>query len=98
MDISRQLQLPLVAISADADKCYDRINHIIMSLLLLTITRETGPIKAMLTPIQRMRFYQRTWRGDSTTYMGGRLENNPLQGLMLSSLMMQVYWMEGHIS
>jgi hypothetical protein len=40
MDLSRQFCLPLVAISADADKCYDRINHIIMSLLLLTLTEE----------------------------------------------------------
>jgi hypothetical protein len=58
MDILRQLQLPLVAISADADKCYNRINHIIISLLLLAITGDTGPIKAMLTPILRMCFYQ----------------------------------------
>jgi hypothetical protein len=36
MDISRQLCHPLVTMSADANKCYDRINHIIMSLLLLS--------------------------------------------------------------
>jgi hypothetical protein len=34
MDMSRQFRQPLVAISADADKCYDCINHIVMSLLL----------------------------------------------------------------
>jgi hypothetical protein len=44
MDLSRQLQLPLVAILVDADKCYDRINHIVMSLLLLALTGEQGPI------------------------------------------------------
>ena len=32
MDLSRQLRHPLATMSADADKCYDRINHIIMSL------------------------------------------------------------------
>jgi hypothetical protein len=37
MDLSRQFCQPLVAVSADADKCYDRINHIIMSLLLLAV-------------------------------------------------------------
>ncbi len=37
MDISHQLHHPLARMSADADKCYDRINHIIMSLLLLAI-------------------------------------------------------------
>ncbi len=36
-DLSRQFRQPLVAVSANADKCYDRINHIIMSLLLLAI-------------------------------------------------------------
>ena len=45
MDLSRQLRHPLATMSADADKCYNRINHIIMSLLLLAIigTRRTSP-------------------------------------------------------
>ena len=34
MDLSKLSRLPMVAISADADKCYDRINHIILSLVL----------------------------------------------------------------
>ncbi len=33
MDISRQLKQPLATMAADTDKCYDRINHIIMSFL-----------------------------------------------------------------
>ncbi len=37
MDISRQQRVPLAAVSVDADKCYKRINHIIMSLALLSI-------------------------------------------------------------
>ena len=37
MDISRQMKHPLATMSADADKCYDRINHIVMSLLLMAI-------------------------------------------------------------
>jgi hypothetical protein len=44
MDFLRQFCLPLVTISAGADKCYDRMNHIIMSLLLLSLTGEQGPI------------------------------------------------------
>ncbi len=110
MDLSQQFCLPLVAISADADKCYDRINHIIMSLLLLTLTREQGPIWSVLRPIQQMKFYQQTGRGDSSTYMGGRAESNSLQGLcqgngaalacwiMVSLLMMSVFCREGHLS
>ena len=67
--------------SADADKCYDCINHIIMSLLLLAIIGTIDPVVAMLHPIQSMKFYQRTARGDSKTFMGGRGRENPLQGL-----------------
>ena len=81
MDLSRQLRHPLATMSADADKCYDRNNHIIMSLLLLVIIGTISPVVAMLHPIQSMKFYQRTARGDSKTFMGGRGWENPLQGL-----------------
>jgi hypothetical protein len=110
MDLSRQLRQPLVAVSADADKCYNRINHIIMSLLLLAIGVDEGSINAMLLCIQGMQFFQRTGQGDSNTFMGNQPSSNPLQGLcqgngaapacwlMLSSLMMRVYRKGGHIS
>jgi hypothetical protein len=81
MDLSRQFRQPMVAILADADKCYDCINHIVMSLLLRAIVGETGAVGAMLTPIQSMKFFQCTGRGDSNTHMGGRTDANPLQGL-----------------
>jgi hypothetical protein len=81
MDLSRQLRHPLATMLADADKCYDRINHIIMSLLLLAIIGTIGPVVAMLHPIQIVKFYQLTARGDSKTFMGGRGRDNPLQGL-----------------
>jgi hypothetical protein len=35
----------------------------------------------MLFPIQTMKFFPRTARGDSVTFMGGRGKVNPLQGL-----------------
>ncbi len=81
-----------------------------MPLLLLALMGEQGPIREMLQPIQQMKFYQQTGQGDSTTYMGGRSEVDPLQGLcqrngavpacwiMVSSLMMLVYHKQGHIS
>ena len=81
MDLSRQLRHPLATMSADADKCYNRINHIVMSLLLLAIVGTIGPVVAMLHPIQTMKFYQRTARGNSKTFMGGRNQDNLLQGL-----------------
>ena len=65
-------KLPLATMSADADKCYGQINHIIMSLLLLAIIGTIGPVVAMLHPIQSMKFYQRTAQGDSKTFMGGQ--------------------------
>ena len=74
MDISCQLHHPLATISADTKKCYDRINHIIMSLLLLAIVGSMGPVLAMLHPIQLMKFYQRTERGDSIMFMGGLMD------------------------
>jgi hypothetical protein len=107
MDISRQLRHPLTTMLADADKCYDRINHIIMSLLLLAIIGSMGPVVAMLHPIQTMKFFQQTARGDSTTFMGGRGRDNPLQGLfrgngaapacwlIISSLLMHGYKKKG---
>ena len=36
-DISRQLQIPMATILVNLDKYYDRVNHVIMSLLLLSI-------------------------------------------------------------
>jgi hypothetical protein len=81
MDISRQLRHPLATMSAVADKCYDKTNHIIMSLLLFTIIGSMGSVVAMLHIIQTMKFFQRTARGDSTMFMGGRGRDNHLQGL-----------------
>jgi hypothetical protein len=56
MDLSRQLRLPLLAILADANKCYNWINHIMIALLLYAISGTTGAVQAMLTPIQQMCF------------------------------------------
>ncbi len=81
MDISQQLRHPLATMSADTDKCYNCINHIIMSLLLLAIVGTIENIVEMLHPIQTMKFFQRITQGDSTTFMGGRGKENSLQGL-----------------
>ncbi len=64
----------------------------------------------MLQPIQQMRFFQCTGRGDADTFTGRQPSDNPLQvlcqgnvaapacWLMLSSLMMNVYHRRGHMS
>jgi hypothetical protein len=81
-----------------------------MTLLLLAIGSNEGSIKAMLSCIQEMRFFQCTGCGDSTTFMGGQPSSNQLQGLcqgngvtpacwlMLSLLMMSIYKKGGHVS
>jgi hypothetical protein len=81
-----------------------------MSLLLFALTGEQGPIWSMLKPVQQMKFYQQTGRGDSSIYMGGCEEDNPLQGLcqgngavlacwiMVSLLMMLAYCRKEHVS
>jgi hypothetical protein len=51
MDILCQLCHRLATMSTNADKCYDHINHIILSLLLLAIVGYMGPVEAMLHPI-----------------------------------------------
>jgi hypothetical protein len=93
--------------SAGADKFFDRINQIIMSLLLLAIVGMIGNVVTMLHPIQTMKFFQRRARGVSTTFMGGWGQDNPLQGvcqgngvapacwLMLSSVFVHCYKHEG---
>ena len=73
----------------------------------MAVVGSVGSIVAMLFPIQTMKFYQQTAQGDSTTFMGGRGKDNPLQGLcqgngaapacwlMLSSVLMHCYKRQG---
>ena len=106
-DLSRQLWHPMARTSADAANCYDRINHILMSLLLLAVTGCLGWVVSMLHPIQTMRFFQRTAWGDSSTYFGGPSRSRVLQGLcqgngaapacwaMLCAVIMRCYFHQG---
>jgi hypothetical protein len=78
-----------------------------MSLLLFAIVGLIGSIVAILFLIQTMKFFQRSARGDYTTFMGGRGKKNPLQGLcqgngagpacwlMLNSVLMHCYERQG---
>jgi hypothetical protein len=54
---------PLATMAANADRCYDQINHIIMSLLLLAIVGSIGSIMAMLFPIQTMKNFPKDGKG-----------------------------------
>jgi hypothetical protein len=72
-DLSRQAHQPMTVVLADAAYCYDRVNHIIMSLLWLVLTNGNIPaIIASLICLQTMRFYQRTGFRELKTFFGGK--------------------------
>ncbi len=71
-DLSRQARHPLAIVLADAAYCYDKVNHIIMSLVWLVLTNGNIPaIVATLICLQTMKFFQRTGFGESKTFFGG---------------------------
>ena len=81
-DISSQTRLPMTIVSADAANCYDRVNHIIMSLVWLVLTNGNIPvIVATLISIQTMKIFQRTGYGESKTYFGGKGSKRYIMGL-----------------
>jgi hypothetical protein len=72
-DLSRQARHPMTVVSVDAAYCYDRVNHIIMSLVWLVLTGNTPTIVATLICLQTMKFFQQTGFGDSKSSFGGLL-------------------------
>jgi hypothetical protein len=79
-DISRQSKTNMAITSNDAESCYNRIAHAMLSLILQAMTVGRGAIAAMLIPIQIMCFFLRTGFGESKTSMGGD-PNSRTQGL-----------------
>ncbi len=72
-DLSRQARHPMTIVSADAAYCYDRVNHVIMSLVWLVLTNGNIPaIVTSLVCLQTMKFFQRTGFGESKTFFGGK--------------------------
>ena len=71
-DLSRQARQPMIITSADAEACYDRVNHVVMSLVWLVLLHGNAPaIVAALLCLQTMKFFQRTGFGESKTFFGG---------------------------
>ena len=57
-DLSRQARQPMIVTLADAAYCYDRVNHVIMSLVWLVLTNGNIPaIVAALICLQLMNFF-----------------------------------------
>ena len=57
-DLSRQSRIHVSIVSVDAAQCYDRVNHVIMSLVWLALIGVVGPIKVLLHCLQIMRFFK----------------------------------------
>ena len=93
----------MTVVSADDAYCYDRVNHVIMSLVWLVLTGNIPAIVATLTCLQTMKFFQRTGFGDSKSYFGGFFHQPYMMGLgqgnraappswiQLSTVMVNVY-------
>ncbi len=72
-DLSRQARHPMTIVLADAAYCYNRVNHIIISLIWLVLTNGNIPaIVASLVCLQTMKFFQHTGFGESKTFFGGK--------------------------
>jgi hypothetical protein len=64
-DLSRQACHPMIVTSTDANYCYNRVNHVIMSLVWLDLTNGNFPaIVAALVCLQTMKLFQKDgfWR------------------------------------
>ncbi len=56
-NLSRQARHPMTVVSADTAFCYDRVNHMVMSLVWLALPGNTPAIVAMLICLQTMKFF-----------------------------------------
>jgi hypothetical protein len=80
-DLSRQARHPMMVVSVDAANCYDRVSHVIMSLVWLALTANAPAIVATLICHQMMKFFQWTGFGDSKTFFGGQFHTPHVMGL-----------------
>jgi hypothetical protein len=82
VDLSRQARQPMAIILADADYCYDRVNHVIMLLVWLVLTNGNIPsIVAAMICLQTMKFFQRMDFGKSKTFFRGPSYSSYMMGL-----------------
>jgi hypothetical protein len=79
-DLSRQARQPMIVTSADAAYCYDRVNHIIMSLVWLVLTNIPAIVAALIC-LQTMKFFQQMGFGESKTFFGGPFYYPYMMGL-----------------
>ena len=65
-DISRQSRNSLAIVSVDVAQCYDRVNHVMLTLLWIALLKSTVIVKVILECLKTIKFYQRSGYGDST--------------------------------
>jgi hypothetical protein len=81
-DLSRQARQTMIVTFVDVAYCYDHVNHIIMSLVWLVLTKGNIPaIVAALICLQTMKFFQQTGFGKSKTFFGGPFYYPYMMGL-----------------
>ena len=68
-DLSRQTRHANGVVSVDSTQCYDRVNHVIMALVWYALIQKMGPVLVLLACLQKMRLFQRTGFGNSTTFL-----------------------------
>ena len=108
LDLSRQSRLPMALVSIDAAQCYDRVNHLMMSLVWLALGVQRSAISIILKCLQDMKIFTRTGFGDSTKFFGGPDQLIPFCGLgqgskaapaswlQLSTMIINAYKQQGH--
>jgi hypothetical protein len=72
-DIARQARVPTAITLVDASNCYDRIAHVMASLIFQAFWVPMTAIESMLGAIENMKFFLRTGFGDSATFSGDRI-------------------------
>ncbi len=67
-NIAHQMRLPAGISAVDADNCYDRVAHLIVSLVFQALKVPQEATVSLLSTIQDMKFFLQTGYGDSKAY------------------------------
>ena len=73
-DIVRHLRVPAGIASVDAANFYDRVAHLIDSLVFQSFGVGEKSVTAMLEAIEEIKFFLRTAYGDSKEFSGSTIE------------------------
>ena len=73
-NVLRQTRKNGAICSVDADNCYDRVAHAIVSLIFQAYDIPLTAAQTMLKAIQEMKFFLHTAFGDSKGFLGATIE------------------------